>query len=31
VSQHLKGLEEALLKDQELNRRAQALEQQLRP
>jgi hypothetical protein len=31
VSQHLKGLEEALLKDQELSRRAQALEQQLRP
>jgi predicted transcriptional regulator len=30
VSQHLKRLEEALLNDQELNRRVHALEQQLR-
>jgi hypothetical protein len=29
-SQHLKRLEEALLNDQELNRRVQALDQQLR-
>jgi DNA-binding transcriptional LysR family regulator len=30
VSQHLKRLEEALLNDQELNRRVHAIDQQLR-
>jgi hypothetical protein len=30
VSQHLKRLEGALLNDQELNRRVQAIDQQLR-